>query len=75
MATLPQPQHFCARKLRFRGVVLLLSFLIQWMKHSQIRHEEYLAIEPFMIIDGSKSHIWSRKNSSDATNLECQDFR
>ena len=28
-----------------------------------------------MIIYGSKSHIWSRKNSSDAMNLECQDFQ
>ena len=32
-------------------------FLIQWTKHSQIWHEDFSAFEPFMIIDGSKSHM------------------
>ena len=41
---------FPCMKMTFRGVLLLLSFLIKWKKHSQIWHEKYSALEAFSIL-------------------------
>ena len=41
----------------FWGVLLLLSFLTQWTKLSQILHEDYSALEAFSIIKQVKSDI------------------
>ena len=40
---------FPCTKMTFKGFLLLLSFLIQWTKHSQIWHEDYSAKRAYLI--------------------------